>query len=95
LSCLGALLCDAKLINMYAPFTLVRGALENACGAVWLLQPEKRDERLEQRLRQAIADLRYEEQARELMQQQDAQAAQRRIAEVREIASRAGIGGSH
>jgi hypothetical protein len=32
LGCLRALLGDAKVIHMYAPFTLVRAALENACG---------------------------------------------------------------
>jgi hypothetical protein len=94
LSCLRAVLGDAKVIQMYAPFTLVRGALENACGAVWLLQPPQRKERLTRRFRQAIADIRYEEQARELMQQPDARAVQRRIAEVRAIADSAGLVGS-
>ena len=46
---------------MYAPFTLVRGALENACAAEWLLESHKRPERLARGLRLALADIRHSE----------------------------------
>lgn len=56
LSCLRALLGDAKVVHMYAPFSLVRSALENACAAVWMLQPPRRADRLVRRLRFAVTD---------------------------------------
>jgi hypothetical protein len=91
LSCLQVLLGDAKVIHKDAPFTLVRGALENACGAVWLLQPPRRKERLTRLFRLAIADIRYEYQAGELMGQASSQDMQKPIDEVVAIAERAGI----
>lgn len=94
LSCLQALLGDAKVIHMYAPFTLVRGALENACGAVWLLQPARRKERLARRFRLAIGDIRHEVQAGQLMGQAGLQSGQGRVDEIRAIADRAGVDGA-
>src|SRR5205823_6269469 len=58
LHCLHALIADAQLLNMYAPYTLVRAALENASAAVWLLAPASRTERITRRLRLAALDLR-------------------------------------
>ncbi len=94
LSCLQALLGDAKVIHMYAPFTLVRGALENACAAVWLLQPTQRTERLARRFRLAIGDIRHEEQVRELMGQPGSNFGQEQIAKIRTVASQAGLDGA-
>jgi hypothetical protein len=94
LSCLQALLGDAKVIHMYAPFTLVRGALENACGAVWLLQPARRKERLARRFRLVIGDMRHEVQAGQLMGQAGPQSGQGRVDEIRAIADRAGVDGA-
>jgi hypothetical protein len=91
LSCLQALLGDAKVVHMYAPFTLVRGALENACAVVWLLQPCQRKERLARRFRLAISDIRHEYQAGEVMGQASPQTKLERIAEVTAIAERAGV----
>lgn len=91
LSCLRVLLGDAKVIHMYAPFSLVRGALENACGAVWLLQPPQRKERLARRFRLAIADIRNGEQARKLTGQAGPRTAQERIEEIHAIARRVGL----
>ena len=71
---------------MYAPFTLIRGALENACAALWLLQPTSRRERLIRRFRLAVSDIRHEYQAGELMGQTSSQAVQKPIAEVVAIA---------
>jgi hypothetical protein len=36
LHALRALMLDARILNIYAPFTLVRSAMENAATAVWL-----------------------------------------------------------
>jgi hypothetical protein len=91
LGSLRTLLGDAKVIHMYAPFTLVRGALENACGAVWLLQPPNRKDRLTRRFRLAIADVGNGEKARHLTGQSAPRNAQDRIDEIHAIAARAGI----
>jgi hypothetical protein len=45
LTCLQALLRDARVIYRFAPYALVRGALENACAAVWMLEPSRRADR--------------------------------------------------
>jgi hypothetical protein len=42
LACLRSLLRDAQMIHMYAPYSLVRPALENASAAVWILHPASR-----------------------------------------------------
>lgn len=70
LTCLQALLRDARVIHRFAPYALVRGALENACAAVWMLEPPRRADRLARRLRLAIDDVRNGEQARQLTGQQ-------------------------
>jgi hypothetical protein len=46
LNCLRVLLRDAGVIHMYAPYSLVRSALENASTAVWTLHPASRTERV-------------------------------------------------
>jgi hypothetical protein len=91
LGSLRALLGGAKVIHMYAPFTLVRGALENACAATWLLQPPSRNDRLTRRFRLAIADIGNGEKARQLTGQPASRTAQERIDEIHAIAARAGI----
>lgn len=58
LNCLYALLKDAQVIHMFAPFSLVRAALENASAAVWMLQPPSRPSRVCRRLRFAAANIR-------------------------------------
>lgn len=91
LGCLRALLGDAKVIYMYAPFTLVRASLENACGAVWLLQPGRRNDRLERRLRLALDDIRNSEQIKLLTGQPGPRPKQDRIDQVHDIARAAGL----
>jgi hypothetical protein len=91
LACLRALIGKAGFVPMYAPFTIVRGALENACAAVWLLQPEKRDERLERRLRLASDDIRNGEQVKELTGRTGPRSEHERADQVRDIARRAGL----
>jgi hypothetical protein len=53
LHALRALMLDARILNIYAPFTLVRSAMENAATAVWLLEPRQRPERLRRCLKLA------------------------------------------
>lgn len=91
LACLRAVLGDAKVIHMYAPFTLVRAALENACGAVWLLQPPRRIDRIERRLRLALDDIKNSEQVKVLTRQTGPRPKQDRLDQVRDIALRAGV----
>ena len=91
LSCLRAVLEDAKVVHMYAPFTLVRGALENACGAVWLLQPSQWTERLARGLRLALADVRHSEDVKQLTGNAGPRTRQARIDQINDIAKRAGL----
>lgn len=76
---------------MYAAFSLVRAVLENACAAVWMLQPPQRAERLARRLRFAVTDIRNGEEVKEITGQPGPRPKQDRIEEVRAIAARAGI----
>jgi hypothetical protein len=91
LGCLRVLLGDAKTIHMYAPFTLVRAALENGSAAVWMLQPPQREERLARRLRFAVEDIRNGERARKLTGQTGPRTEQERIDQIRAIADGAGL----
>jgi hypothetical protein len=91
LICLKALLGDAQLIPMFAPFTLDRAALENSCVAVWMLHPPGRDDRLTRRLQLAIDDIHNGEQAKALTGQQGGRPEAERIAQVVAIAAKAGI----
>lgn len=76
---------------MYAPFTLARAALENACGAVWLLHPPQRKVRVARRLRLAIADVRNGEQARQLTGLTGPRTERERLDQIGDIASRASL----
>src|ERR1700733_323624 len=91
LSCLRVPLGDAKTIHMYAPFTLVRSALENGSAAVWMLQPPQRGERLARRFRFAIEDIRNGERARKLTGQAGPRTEKERIDQIRDIAGPAGL----
>jgi hypothetical protein len=54
LDALRTLLVDTEAaLPIYAPFALVRSAIENAATAVWLLEPQRRGERLRRRLKLA------------------------------------------
>lgn len=94
LSCLRALLGDARVVPMYAPFSLVRAVLENACAAVWMLQPPNRAERLTRRLRFAVTDIRNGEEVKQITGQEGPRPERERIAEICAIAGRAGIDGA-
>jgi len=91
LACLQVLLVDAKVIHMYAPFSLLRAALENSCAAVWLLEPASSADRLSRHFRKVLDDIRNEEQVRGLMRQPGTRTEAERLASVRALASTAGL----
>ncbi len=62
-----ALITEAKMLHTYAPFSLIRGAMDNAALAVWLLAPESPDERLTRRLHLAYEDMRQSHDAYSLL----------------------------
>src|SRR5258708_22160694 len=84
LHCLRSLLQDAHVIHMFAPYSLVRGALENASAAVWMLHPSSRIERVGRRLRLATTDIRHSEAAKQLVGQVGPRSKDERMAEVKE-----------
>lgn len=91
LNCLRSLLQDAGVVHMYAPYTLVRGALENACASVWLLRPRSRAERVIRRLRFAVNDINHGEEAKALTGRQGPRSKGERIAQIRSIAKQCGV----
>lgn len=48
---LANLVEKAEVIHNFAPFSLIRSATESAAAAAWLLQPARRDERVQRLLR--------------------------------------------
>jgi hypothetical protein len=91
LHCLRSVLREAAVLQMYAPYTLIRAALENACAAVWLLQPPRRSDRVTRRLRLAMNDINYGEAARAITGQTGPRTREERIAGVRRIASQCAV----
>ena len=53
---LRASLQVANALHTYAPFTLLRGSLEGAINALWLLKPEQRNERITRHVLACRAD---------------------------------------
>ena len=90
LNALRALLAGG-LVPMFAPYTLIRAALENACMAVWLLDPASRAERITRRLRVAADDVRHGEDARTITGETGPKTRDQRLAEVRQIARKYGV----
>lgn len=58
LQAIRALILDAGVVHMAAPFTLARSALESAAQAVWLLSPAEQSVRVKRRLQMAVTDAR-------------------------------------
>ncbi|MEV0811426.1 hypothetical protein [Micromonospora sp. NPDC050200] len=78
-------------LHTYAPFTLTRGALENASAAIWMLAPASRNERIRRRLWHELASIKNTESLlSEIDQPQDA-GIQRRKDRVLGLADAAGI----
>lgn len=57
LACLHSTVAKAGDLPMAAPFTLMRGTIENAATAVWLMQPDDQTERIRRRLQLALSDV--------------------------------------
>jgi hypothetical protein len=92
LNCLRVLLKDARMMHMFAPYSLARAALENACAAVWLLAPDDRTERILRCLRFTALDIRGGEAARRLLTEEAGpRSEQERLDELRAMAQRRGI----
>ncbi|TWJ20853.1 hypothetical protein [Micromonospora endolithica] len=91
LHCLRTLLKDARVMHMYAPYSLARAALENASAAVWLLAPDDRPERMLRRLRFAALDIRGGEAMRKLVDASGTKTEAERLDQLRVIAKRRGI----
>jgi hypothetical protein len=90
LHCLRSVLRDAHTIHMYAPYALVRAALENASAAVWLLHPSSRTERITRRLRLCALDVRSGERALRRIGGSRLRPENERLDELRAIAAHAG-----
>lgn len=56
LEALGDLLEKVRVVHTFAPWSLLRNAMENSSLSIWLLQPDSAEERLTRRLRVAWAD---------------------------------------
>jgi hypothetical protein len=91
LSCLRSVVRDAGVVHMYAPYTLVRAALENASTSVWLLAPPGRPQRLTRRLRLAVRDINYGEDAKAITGEAGPRTREERIEGVRAIARTCGL----
>lgn len=67
LHCLRTLIMEAEKLHIYAPFSLLRSALENYATAVWLLQPSDHVGRVRRRLQLAAADAKRGDEVRCLL----------------------------
>ncbi|MFI6875792.1 hypothetical protein ACIBL6_20395 [Streptomyces sp. NPDC050400] len=61
-----ALLFDAQMIHTYAPYSVIRAAVENACEAMWLLHPTSRPQRIKHCLKRAYENVRQSQEFMEL-----------------------------
>jgi hypothetical protein len=88
---LRSVLRDAGTIHMYAPYSVIRAALENASAAVWLLAPANRKERILRRLRLATVDIKAGEDVKDLINHPGPRSRQERIDQLHTIARREGV----
>lgn len=72
-------------IHILGQFSLVRGALENASRAVWMLEPDDPDERLLRRLRLEWAESSAQAQVRELMRAPPGKSKDDRLKELTDL----------
>jgi len=77
-------------LHVYGQLALVRGALENACRAVWLLAPPDRAERVLRRLQQEYAEARNLRGMREIIGSPPGWTMQIKLAELTALAQ--GVG---
>jgi hypothetical protein len=88
-----ALVIDARKLHPYAPYSLLRAAIENAATAVWLLEPSDRSTRLERCLRLAYNEAAESGNARELIPKafEGKRTAEERKAEIKTLAKSLGL----
>ncbi|MFD5814817.1 hypothetical protein [Streptomyces sp. NPDC127038] len=87
-----ALLFEAKMIHTYAPYSLLRAAVEAAGEAIWLLGPDSRQERIRRCLKRAYENVSKGQQFAVLADvQPSGRSAATRIQEIRQLATRHGI----
>jgi len=94
LHALRALIVDAHQIHSHAPFSLIRGAIDNAAVSVWLLAPVDQDERLFRRLHLAYEDVRQGTEAGALLgprAPQPPRPAEVRLQEITDLARALGV----
>jgi hypothetical protein len=96
LHALRALVGQAQVLNLGAPYTLMRSAMENAAIAVWLLEPPQRPERLRRCLKLALYDAWEEGNAHKLMPSEALEgkrSAEERKSAIRALAAELGLSG--
>lgn len=87
-----ALLFEAKVIHTYAPYSLLRAAVEAAGEAIWLLEPSSRQERIRRCLKRAYENV---SKGKEFMELSGLQPSGRshaeRVREIRDLATQHGL----
>jgi hypothetical protein len=78
-------------IHTHGQLTLVRGALENGSMAIWLLEPDRAEERALRRLQQDWQEVQQLEAVRRLLESPSAKTMDERRADRSAIAVRAGV----
>lgn len=78
-------------LGLNSNYSLLRGALENAARAVWLLAPSARSERVLRRLRLQASNVLSSDKAARAIGDTMHNARNDRLARIREIAARAGL----
>jgi hypothetical protein len=89
----GCQTCNPEQINfgLNSYYSLLRGALENAARAVWLLAPDSRSERILRRLRLQTDNVYNSDKAAQAMGTTTPKPREARLDRVRQIAVRAGL----
>jgi len=82
---------EGKAIHNFAPYTLLRTAIENSSAAVWLLSPASRPERITRRLRYASTDIKNGEEVKRLIGHVGPRTEAERLAEIRALAVKAQV----
>lgn len=88
---LRTLVEEAHVVHARAPYTLLRGALENSAVAVWLLAPANRIERVTRRLRWHWVSEKYGMEAAELIGGQQGLTLNERKAKIETVARSCGM----
>jgi hypothetical protein len=86
-----ALLLDLGVLHTAAPFSLVRGSLENLAAAFWILHPKLRNERIERTLRWHARNFREQDIALEPLGLSDETKLEVKLAKLDALAIRRGI----